>query len=138
MFWILHCFFTTRLLWIYFNRFYGSYHWAERLHSTLAGCFLGGVHWQWPWTLLRIDSRVLGEVLHSVMLPFLFLCNILKLRSAEVHSESSRVSEGELFCERSYWLLVVDCFCKKSSSQMFEFWMCLWGILNYFKLLSRF
>ena len=69
-------FITTPLV-IYFN----SYQWAECLRTTLAGFFLGGVHWQWPWTLLRIDPRVLGDVLHSVMFPFLylflFLCNIL-------------------------------------------------------------
>ena len=47
------------------------------LRSTLAVSFLGWVHWQWPWTLLRIDPRVLREVLYSIMFPFLFLCNIL-------------------------------------------------------------
>ena len=75
--WTLQCFLLLVLLWIYFNRFYSSYQGAECLRSTLAGFFLGGLHWQWPWTLLRIDPRVLGEVLHSVMFPFLFLCNIL-------------------------------------------------------------
>ena len=77
LFWNLHCFLSLVLLVIYFN----SYQWAECLRTTLAGFFLGGVHWQWPWTLLRIDPRVLGDVLHSVMFPFLylflFLCNIL-------------------------------------------------------------
>ena len=77
LFWNLHCFLPLVLLVIYFN----TYQWAECLRTTLAGFFLGGVHWQWPWTLLRIDPRVLGDVLHSVMFPFLylflFLCNIL-------------------------------------------------------------
>ena len=69
-------FFTTSFIIIYFDRFYGSYQGAECLPSTFAGFFVGGVHWQWPWTLLRINPRVLGDILHSVMLPCLFLCNI--------------------------------------------------------------
>ena len=77
LFWNLHCFLPLVLLWVYFN----TYQWAECLRTTLAAFFLGGVHWQWPWTLLRIDPRVLGDVLHSVMFPFLylflFLCDIL-------------------------------------------------------------
>ena len=67
------------LLLIYFNRFFRNYQWAECFHSTLAGFFLDRVHWQWPWTLLRKVPRVLGDVLHSVMFPFLLLCNILTL-----------------------------------------------------------
>ena len=79
LFWNLHCFLPLVLLWVYFSRFFSSYQWAECLCSTLAGFFLGGVHWQWHWTLLRIDLRVLGDILHSVMFSFLFLflCNIL-------------------------------------------------------------
>ena len=77
LFWNLRCFLPIVLLVIYFN----NYQWAECPRTTLAGFFLGGVHWQWPWTSLRIDSRVLGDVLYSVMFLFwylfLFLCNIL-------------------------------------------------------------
>ena len=77
LFWNLHCFLPLVLLVIYFN----SYQWGECLCTTLAGFFLGGVHWEWTWTLLRIDPRVLGDLLHSVMFSFwylsLFLCNIL-------------------------------------------------------------
>ena len=65
------------LLRIYFNRFYSSYKSAECLRSTLAELFPDEVHWKWPWTLLRTDPRMLGDVLQSVMFPFLLLCNIL-------------------------------------------------------------
>ena len=80
LFWNLHCFLPLALLVIYFN----SYKWAKCLRTTLAGFFLGGIHWQWPWTLLRRDPRVLGGVLYS-----------------KVHSESNQASEAELFRERS-------------------------------------
>ena len=73
---------------------------TECVGSTLAGFFLGGVHWQWPCTLLRKDPRVLGDVVHSVMFPFLFLCNILT-KSVEVYSEYSQASEAKLFHENS-------------------------------------
>ena len=46
-----------------------GYQWAKCLCSTLA-LSLGGVPWQWPWTLLRINTRVLGDVLHTVIFPF--------------------------------------------------------------------
>ena len=69
LFWNLHCFLQLVLLVIYFN----SYGWEECLRTTLAGFSVGGVHWQWPWTLLRIDPRVLGDILHSVMFPSLYL-----------------------------------------------------------------
>ena len=79
---ILH--FVLNFTLLFYNSFYYgfiltdfmvqvSYKSAECLRSTLVGFFLSGVHWQWPWTLLKIDPRVLGDVLHSVMIPFLFL-----------------------------------------------------------------
>ena len=77
LFWNLYCFLPLDLLVVSFK----TYQCAECLRTTLAGFFIGGVHWQWPWTLLRIDPRELGDVLHSVMFPFLylflFLCDIL-------------------------------------------------------------
>ena len=51
-------FVATRFSSVYSNRFYGSYQSVECIRSTSTGFFLGEVHWQWPWTLLRTDPRV--------------------------------------------------------------------------------
>ena len=76
-FWVLLFLLPLVLSFIYSNRFYGNYQWAVCLRSTLAGFFLGKVHWQWTWILLRPNTKVFGDILHSLMFSFLFLCNIL-------------------------------------------------------------
>ena len=41
--------------------------------NTVPWFFLRKVHCHWPWSLLRMDSCVLGDILHSLMSSILFL-----------------------------------------------------------------
>ena len=41
--------------------------------NTVPWFFPRKVHCHWPWSLLRMDSCVLGDILHSLMFSILFL-----------------------------------------------------------------
>ena len=70
---VLH-FIPLVLLWINFKRSYASCQRAEPFCSALAGFFLGGVQWQWSWTFLRTELRLLEKVLQSVI--FMYYINL--------------------------------------------------------------